>query len=845
MDAMASRGQYAPLLYRWRLLRSPVGARGLDSTQPVTTYLAERGGRYGFGLSLSDTRSTVVTAGFEFTVANVPPRADAGPQTQLILPDPLDRVPVAQTDTSLRLDGRGSRDGNGDSLAYSWEVVAWPPTSNFVAERDLLEPRGARPTLVLDPATDNQGQLLAAGDYVVRLTVTDPLGESDSATTLVHVIDPNSLVPSADAGLSRNVKVTVRSAAPLALASDIQDPLDESGHTPVDFIRLDGRESADPNVPPLPLTYGWSVLAAPEGSSVRALTKATDPFPSFVPDRPGNYRFGLVVDNGRFSSSQSSVDVLVAFRTLNGAPKADASVEDRARGLSSRSSGAELVFVAEVDRVELDGTMSSDPDPGDALTYAWEQTGGPQAVLSPSGTGPLAWFVPTRAGRYSFRLHVADAAGLSNTGPEFSLTARAAGDTPPKLSVTASSPTTNATGEDFEPDDLAARPRSLRVRIGQEVILRAQATDPDVGHPPLDQRLHISFHQVAGPTVLLTTAPLDSPLASEARFVPTTSRVHVFEVLARQLDRDGVDTGVRVARNIRVLVDSDTNGVPVARIALFTLKGPVSTCMAISLGGTPSRDEGPNPTPNLLYRWVQVNGPPVTMSNPFSPVLTFVAPDLDDKPRQYSFRLFVDDGRDRSEPDTVSLVAVPASQRSAELSLVPGPNLVSLPVDPGVFPPYRIADFIGSADAAYAVMLSRPADGSPPRFRVFFPGLSPASINGVISGGDGLMMARPGRLRRTTSLSGQRWPVACGSQPLVRGLNLVGYPRGLPTGETVEDLRQRSGANFVLDTYAGPSGSARFRIYIPGLNEPFPVEEGKAYLLSVPVPTTLTLPGCE
>ncbi|MBI4866058.1 MAG: hypothetical protein HY816_03815 [Candidatus Wallbacteria bacterium] len=836
--ASASRGQFGPIRYRWTLVSAPLGAASLDSEAPVTSFRAARAGRYELDLVVSDARGAAATAAVRFGIVDSPPRADAGPDVQLILPDRLGRIPAEQTATSVSLDGRGSGDPNDDPISYFWEVVEQPERSGFVASRDLSGQRTARPVLQLGTATDAGGALLDAGRYVLRLTVSDAAGVAATDEVEILAIDPDTLVPDADAGLDRTVRATIVSTAPLTLAGDIPDPLDISGTAPIAFVRLDGRESVDPNVPPRPLGYRWVVVSVPPDSAVTTLSGAATAFPGFIPDRPGSYRFRLTVSNGRFEATPDEVDVLVLFVSRNRPPKAEASVEARRRGLSSRTQTQPIVFRIAQDRVTLDGRLSADPDPGDTLRYSWIQTRGPSVQLSPSATAPVVEFVPLETGRYGFRLRVVDPSGAPNESATLELLGVPLADTPPRLAVVASSPTTVTTGQDFDPEDAAARPRSLRVRVGSEVVLRGTAADPEAALGL--QRLALRFRQVAGPTVLLTTRPTESPLISEVSFVPTTSRVHVFDAHARQLTAEGVDTGVETVRRVRVVVDSSTNGVPNARLTLFGFKDELAACQVVTLDGTPSRDQGPNSNTGLLYRWVQVGGPPVTLSNPFSSIVTFVTPDFgDDASRLFRFQLFVDDGNDRSEPDAISLVVAPGSQNSGALPLARGASLITVPLDPGGERPYRVADLLSTSGAPFAVALTRPADGGAPRWRVLHPALG--GDDQLVRGAEGYLLVRPNRPSVAVPLAGRKWASQTGQQRLSVGLNLVGYPRGHPEGEDVETLRARAGASFVVDT----TDAGRFRLYLPPLTPPYPVEEGKSYLLSVPRSTTLTLPGCQ
>jgi hypothetical protein len=78
---------------------------------------------------------------------NDPPVADAGPDQ------------TASVGTTVRLDGTGSSDPDGDPLAFQWTLVARPAGSTSV----LLDAASPTPSFVVD----------RAGSYEIRLVVSD------------------------------------------------------------------------------------------------------------------------------------------------------------------------------------------------------------------------------------------------------------------------------------------------------------------------------------------------------------------------------------------------------------------------------------------------------------------------------------------------------------------------------------------------------------------------------------------------------------------------------------------------------------------------------------------------
>jgi hypothetical protein len=156
-------------------------------------------------------------------------------------------------------------------------------------------------------------------------------------------------------------------------------------------VTLDGTGSSDPNTPSLPLTYQWTQTSGPAVT----LSGASTATPTFTPTTPGTYAFSLVVNNGVFNSTPSTVTVTVVQ-----APIANAG-------------GNQSAVVGTL--VTLNGTASSDPNtPALPLTYQWTQTSGPAVTLNGANTATPS-FTPTVAGTYVFSLIVNN--GLTGSTP--------------------------------------------------------------------------------------------------------------------------------------------------------------------------------------------------------------------------------------------------------------------------------------------------------------------------------------------------------------------------------------------------------------------------------------------
>lgn len=70
-------------------------------------------------------------------------------------------------------------------------------------------------------------------------------------------------------------------------------------------ISLDGSASSDPDGDPL--TYAWTVVTAPAGSTA-ALQNPTNNFAALTIDKAGNYVFGLTVSDGKTNSPAATVN---------------------------------------------------------------------------------------------------------------------------------------------------------------------------------------------------------------------------------------------------------------------------------------------------------------------------------------------------------------------------------------------------------------------------------------------------------------------------------------------------------------------------------------------------------
>lgn len=176
---------------------------------------------------------------------------------------------LVTTGGGVILYGGNSYDADGDPLTFHWSFVSQPAGSTVV----LSDVTAVSPIFKADKD----------GVYLLQLVVND--GHADSATDTVTVTagTPSSnWEPSAYAGSDQYVLTG-------------------------DLVNLDGSGSFDMHGDPL--TYRWSFISKPMGSSA-ALSDTSAVGPTFIADKEGTYVLQLVVNDGQVDSTASTVMVV-------------------------------------------------------------------------------------------------------------------------------------------------------------------------------------------------------------------------------------------------------------------------------------------------------------------------------------------------------------------------------------------------------------------------------------------------------------------------------------------------------------------------------------------------------
>ncbi|WP_196137855.1 PKD domain-containing protein [Aliikangiella sp. G2MR2-5] len=328
------------LTYQWSIIDSPEGsvAALTDPTSDAPLFTPDRVGSYVIQLIVNDGQNSSAPDNMTLNVEvdNHAPVADAG----------ADQLHSGVDDT-LKLDGSGSYDPDGDNLSYTWSVSSPADASLNFSDVNAVAPEVKITQDVI---------------YVIKLVVSDGVSESEDFVEL----SPSNIKP-----------VAVIEASPVA----------EIAQT----ITLDGSKSFDVNGDPL--TYHWAIVEKPNDSQTN-LSSATEVQPEVTFDIAGSYTFELIVNDGLMDSDVSIKSITVSDESINHAPIAVAGND---------------VSVGANTKVELDGNASYDPD-GDAITYHWDlihKPDGSEATLSSSSSATPSIFID-KLGDYVVQLVVND-----------------------------------------------------------------------------------------------------------------------------------------------------------------------------------------------------------------------------------------------------------------------------------------------------------------------------------------------------------------------------------------------------------------------------------------------------
>ena len=621
------------------------GTSGRFSWTPGEEY----DGTYAITVRVTDGSGESHTQDLTVTVheVNTSPSADAGGPYR----------PHGEGIT-VTLDGSGSTDldvilDEQDSLTYSWSQA------------------GSGNTVTL--SNTNMTSLVFTSPTVVQnttltfvLTVTDLSGMTNMDTATVQITDDINEAPTAHAGTGAT-------------------HAEGSG-----TVTLDGSLSSDPNGETL--TYAWSQTG---GTPTVTLSDAGTGKVSFavpVVAETQLLTFTLNVTDTRRGSGTDEVVITVRDSDSN-APLADIAVRNST--------------VDENSPVTLDGSGSSDPN-GDTLTYRWSQTGGtPTVILSPvNDTASFTTPVVKQETQLTFTLTVDDGSEQGSasvtitvrdnesdhpvalaTGPleadENSIvTLNGSGSSDPNgdaltyawvppqgitLSDTAAEATTFEAPQVFQNTSYAfvLTVRDVDGNDAEDtvtVLVRNSVNDPP--------NASASGPLIADEAVLVTldgsgsSDPNDDALTYAWEYLTGTPALTLSgnNTASTQFETPHVKAATDLEFRLTV---TDVHGSPNAVDLTLTLQDNLSNLPVSVPGPNQSVGEGAPVTldgshstdPNgddLSYKWTQMTGPDVILSNPDAAITTFRAPDVQtDTSLEFSLNVTDVDG---SHADTVTVM---------------------------------------------------------------------------------------------------------------------------------------------------------------------------------------------
>lgn len=348
LDGSASTAcDQASIVYIWSVESAPVDstvdAGDLDLTDPAKpTFVPDKVGTYVFSLVVSDSSGATSAADVlvvDVTAGSARPVADCGGNQ------------TSNVGDRVNFDGSASSDPEGAALTYQWSLASIPGCSSLTGT-SIYNGTTSVATIVPD----------CADVFVVGLAVSDGESWSDAVYCSVAVSTHNQ-PPVADAGNSGDLS-----------------PCTEHNY------ELNGFGSYDPEG--AGLTYQWSLIAAPGGSTASNanFSDRSAANPVFSWDVTGEYTFELRVNDGTYESAPDLV--VINFRDVvdNAIPIANAG-SDQSISKEVECETASYVWTCPdcaADDVEVDGTASDDPTDGDDLSFAWADSTGELSIANPN-----------------------------------------------------------------------------------------------------------------------------------------------------------------------------------------------------------------------------------------------------------------------------------------------------------------------------------------------------------------------------------------------------------------------------------------------------------------------------
>ncbi|MEO6315225.1 MAG: PKD domain-containing protein [Chitinophagaceae bacterium] len=331
-----------PLRYVWTKVSGPASFTITGDTTATAAVSNLIEGVYQVKLTVTNSAGISSTDFVNITVSAAPVAvANAGTDINIVLP----------TNTAT-LDGSLSSSTGGGALTYAWTKIAGPAAFAITGASTAT------------PGISN----LVEGVYQLKLSVTNAQGSSSEDIVVVTVTAMAVLPPISNAG--QDVTITL----------------------PANSVVLNGEQSFNPAGGAL--TYTWSMVSGPAGSTITGANSATPTLTNLV---EGAYQVKLAVTNAQGSSSEDQVTINVS--PMPASPPV-------------ASAGTDITITLPANSTMLNGTASSNAA-GGTLTYVWSKVSGPASFTITGAATATPSISALTEGSYNIKLVVTNSRGLS------------------------------------------------------------------------------------------------------------------------------------------------------------------------------------------------------------------------------------------------------------------------------------------------------------------------------------------------------------------------------------------------------------------------------------------------
>uniref|UniRef100_A0A1I8IRZ5 PKD domain-containing protein n=1 Tax=Macrostomum lignano TaxID=282301 RepID=A0A1I8IRZ5_9PLAT len=337
------------LAYSWKVISGPRKGQ-FQNRNTASLKLSELvEGKYVLQVDVTDKTDSNRVGKAVVMVTVKPAKHKSKPPKAVIKPASLS----IQLPNNVILDGSGSVDGDQKIESYHWQVVDGPLTA-----QDLHSVSQDQQILQLNK--------LKAGFYVIRLTVQDAKGLSDSATANITVIPEPDDKPKASAGQSSVI------------------------YLPQNNITLYGNASTDDHGI---VSYMWRQKG---GSHLSAdMQGVHTPVLHLSGLVEGDYAFELTVTDARGQTDSATVNVLVKRRPKNALPVVTLLPP-------------ELTVELPLTRLVLNASAVDDTG---VKSWRWTLLTGPGSAKLANATQPSVTLTNLQAGVYKLRAEAVDLDG--------------------------------------------------------------------------------------------------------------------------------------------------------------------------------------------------------------------------------------------------------------------------------------------------------------------------------------------------------------------------------------------------------------------------------------------------